>query len=103
MIKCMNKVCEFYKQQFEEGVELCPSCGEHLVKDQRKINSNLALASTIAGVASILIFWGFNLYAGYIIAAASIVFAFISKSVPTIVVTIASLAVIVLLTLSFTL
>lgn len=56
MIRCMKKGCQLYKQHFEEGVEVCPSCGEPLVKDDRKINSNLAIASALAGVVSILIF-----------------------------------------------
>lgn len=99
----MNKVCQYYKQPLEDGIEACPSCGQPVLKTDKKTNTNLSVIAALVSIASILIFWGWNMYVGYVVVAASVVAAFISKSIPSVIVTFVSLAVIVLLTLRFTL
>ena len=102
MIKCMKKGCQYYNQQLEEDVDVCPICGEPTEKTVAKTNSKIAFAAILISVISILIFWGWNIFVGYFLAAASIAGGFISKSKPAIVVPFLSAIVLVLLTLSFT-
>ena len=99
IIKCMNKDCNNYKQELENAPEVCPLCGRKTEIFISKVNNKLAAIVSIVAIACIVApfllidfvqgLWG--LWFGYGIGAACIVGAFISRSLPAIVISILSL------------
>ena len=80
MLACVNKECANYKQELEDGVELCPLCGTKPEQFKAKNNPTLGLVAIIAGFAGLLIMWSVEVYVGLGIGVAGVVVGFISKS-----------------------
>ena len=94
-VKCMNEKCNNYKQELNEGVEVCSLCNEPVTKFETKEKGKLSIAAIIISLVGFsFFFWGFTWVMAILGMAAvplSVVLAFISKSKAAVIVTILSL------------
>ena len=94
-VKCMNENCNNYKQELNEGVEVCSLCNTPVTKFETKEKGKLGLISIIAAILGpILVVWGFTMvmfYLGAVAAVGSVVMSIISKSKTSIIISILSL------------
>ena len=98
----MNRECVNYKLALEDNIEACPACGKPTEQVGRTVKTKFILPSMISGVVAVFIYWFFGFSFGgfsavgmglaFGISIASIVVAFISKSIASILVTIGLLA-----------
>ena len=94
-VKCMNENCNNYKQELNEGVEICSLCNTPVTKFETKEKSKLGLAAIIAGLVGFAFtLWGFSmfmLYLGFAGVIAGVILGIISKRMPSIIVSSVSL------------
>ena len=88
--KCMNKECNNYKQELNEGTEICGLCNKQAVKFESKVNPRLKIAAIFAGIGSLVLFlwsWGIPFWASFVLAPASVILAFVSRSKAAVITT----------------
>ena len=92
-VKCMNKNCNNYNQELNEGTEICSLCNERAEKFETNVNSKLQMAALILGLAAPIVFhFGFWpwFWAGMGLAPAALLLGIIAKSKPAVIVAIVS-------------
>ena len=87
MLACVNKECANYKQELEEGVEVCPLCGTKPEQMKAKNNQTLGAIALIIAFASVLMLYSSFWVVGFITGPASVVLAAVSKSIVFIILT----------------
>jgi len=99
MIKCVNEKCENFNQELNDGLDVCPGCGEKPVEIKSKIRKELLAVALIAAIVGIVLNWRFvwGVVAGPVVGAGAVVCAVLSKSKAAIVISVLALA----LTVSF--
>ncbi|MCL2095591.1 MAG: hypothetical protein FWH10_01660 [Oscillospiraceae bacterium] len=101
MTKCVNPNCGNYKQELDDGLEICPACNQPTETittsgdSMRKLAPVAAIGSVLSILLTFFLFdWVPNFYVsfgiGVVLIAGCIVFAFITKVRGAIITTIAS-------------
>lgn len=101
MIKCANPECDNYKQELENNIEVCPSCGKPVEKIESSFDLRRKLGVIVSLVSVIfLIVWipiPFIFYIRIFVMAACIVVAIYTRRVSAIITTVLSGALLVIL------
>jgi uncharacterized protein (DUF983 family) len=80
MVKCSNPECENHGKELEANTKICRLCGGETKQFKADSNTNIGVIACIAALLAVPIFWYANMWFGFIVSAAGIVTAFISKS-----------------------
>ena len=92
MVTCVNPKCENYKQELEDHLEVCPACNSKTEKIGHTVNNSMGMAAIILGVLALAVFWMgqylWMIWAGIIMGLACIVFGFLSRSKPFLIISI---------------
>ena len=92
-VKCMNDKCNNYKQELNEGVEICSLCNEPVTVFESKVNDKMQMIAIIAAIVGPVVFtFGFYpwFWAGLAMSPASVVLGVISRSKAAVIISILS-------------
>ena len=82
-VMCMNKKCGNYKQELNEGTEICSLCNEKTKKFETNVNKKFAVAAVCAALIGIILYtqgYGLVYFASFVITPVSVILGFISRS-----------------------